>query len=192
MPANLLDIDDPNLNIPEFIVLDASIVLELRTTRIAQPRQKSAASFLNRLRNLTLSGHVMPLLPLLAFEECYFKICQSIIKTEKQRANSPGDWHVYYKNNPNVILRCQDDLNTFNQILQAFPIVVTEPEDLAVLPLDTEQRLAERMGELIQNYRILPKDATILSTAERLGIDTVVSLDGDWARATGFNVITKI
>lgn len=192
MPANLLDISDSHVPIPEFIVLDASIVLELRPSPATHPHHIFAVNFLNRLRNLANAGQVMPLLPLLAFEECYFKICQSIIKAEKRRANFPNNWHNYYKSNPQVILQCRNEINNFYQILLAFPIVVTEPEDLAVLPIDTEQRLAERMGEIILNYLLLPKDATIFSNAERLGIDTVATLDGDWVRADGFNVITII
>ena len=63
---------------------------------------------------------------------------------------------------------------------------------MAIYPIDTEARLADRMKDLIFQYLILPKDATILSEAERLGIDTVVTLDNDWTRADGFSVITNV
>ncbi|MGH2523976.1 MAG: hypothetical protein ACRDH2_15830, partial [Anaerolineales bacterium] len=52
--------------------------------------------------------------------------------------------------------------------------------------------LSTRMGELINQFAILPKDATILSEAERLGIYTVATLDSDWSRAEGFTVFAPM
>jgi predicted nucleic acid-binding protein len=192
MAAILIDINDPNIQLPEFIVLDASVVLELRVSPNRQRHHNSAINFFRRLRPLASSGQVMPLLPLLALEECYFKICQYKILEFLANNNIQTPWHRYYKQNPQIIQNTVQNLQVFYNILRSFPIVVIEPEDLAVLPIDTEPRLSERMKDFIQNFLILPKDATILSNAERLGIDTVVTLDSDWSRADGFKVITVI
>jgi hypothetical protein len=135
---------------------------------------------------------VLPILPLLAFEECLFKICVLQIKTHIQNIGLNIDWKRYYKQNPQVLLHTQRTIDNFCQILHAFPIIVTEPEDLAIYPIDTEARLADRMKDLIYKFLVLPKDATILGEAERLGIDTVVTLDNDWTRADGFSVITIV
>ena len=193
MTANVIDINDPNLQLPEFIVLDASIVLWLRPNHPQNhPNSNIAIQFFNRLQHLVNQGRVKPILPLLAFEECLFKICQLEIKAHIQNIGLNIDWKRYYKQNPQALLRTQSAVDNFCQILQAFPIIVTEPEDLAINPIDTEARLADRMKDLIYQFLILPKDATILSEAERLGIDTVVTLDNDWTRADGFSVITIV
>jgi predicted nucleic acid-binding protein len=188
MPTRILDIGDSNIQIPDFVILDASIVLELRPN-ISQsnPTQTLALNFLNRLQSLAMQGQVMPLLPLLAFEECLFKICKNEIVS---RTPSKSTWEQYYKANPQIILNCGQTLNSFYGILKGFPIVIVEPEDLAVPPINTLRRLADRILEMVLLFKVLPKDATILSAAERLGVDTVVSLDSDWKRADGFTVIT--
>lgn len=184
MPARVVDINDPDLQFPELIVLDASIVLWLRPdSQQSHNNFITAISFFNRLQPLANQGRVKPILPLLAFEECLFKICQFEINAHIQNIGLSNYWVRYYKQNPQVLLRTQSAVDNFCQILQAFPIIVTEPEDLAISPIDTEARLADRMKDLIYQFLILPKDATILGEAERLGIDTVVTLDNDWTRA---------
>ena len=192
MSATLINIDDPNIQFPEFIVLDASIVLELRPRPSRHKYHNSAVNFFRRLQPLAINGQVMPLLPLLALEECYFKICQAIILNFIANNKIQDKWHKYYKQNPQIIQNSIQDLQTFYNILRTFPIVIVEPEDLAVLPIGTKPRLADKMKDFINEYLILPKDATILGNAERLGIDTVVTLDSDWIRADGFTVITVV
>ena len=190
MPARILDISDPNIKIPDLVVLDTSIVLELRTNLPKpHPNHILVVNILNRLCYLASQGQVMLLLPLLAFEECLFKICKNEIM-----AITPitVNWEQYYKANPQIILKSKQTLNSFCEILKSFPIVIVEPEDIAVLPIGTARRLADRMPELILDFQVLPKDATILSVAERLGVDTVVTLDRDWRRADGFTVITTL
>jgi len=100
-------------------------------------------------------------------------------------------WHDYYKAHPSSLRSAVPRLRQFFQALQAFPIVV-EPEDLAVQPKGRVPLLADRLTDLIDQYSILPKDATILSDAERLGIFTVATLDSDWKRASGFTVIAPV
>ena len=182
MPAKLLDIADANLPLADFIVLDASIAL--------QPNAL-AVNFLRRLQVAAQRGEAMPILPLLAFEECYFKICQRFLMRASQQAKYPN-WKDYYKRHPLELQKAHPDLEKFHASLLAVPIWITEPEDVAIQPRGREPLLSNRIGDLINQFAVLPKDATILSEAERLGIRTVASLDSDWSRATGFTVYTKI
>ncbi len=188
MPTTLLDIGDTRLALPEFLVLDASIVLELAADP-AQPHPHHilAVNFLNRLRQFARQGVVKPILPLLAFEECYFKLCWRFLDPLSKSAKLP--WKFYYKKNPAVIHDIHPILSQFYQALLAFPIEITEPEDTAVYPKGREPLLATRIGDFISRFAVLPKDATILSEAERLGVYTVATLDSDWSRADGFTVI---
>jgi predicted nucleic acid-binding protein len=189
MTAKLLDISDPSLHLPEFLILDASIVLELTPDpHKSHPHHTLAVNFLNRLRFAVQQELVKPILPLLAFEECYFKLCKRVL-TEYGRLAGINNWEVYYKRNPLVIRSIHPLLANLYTALLAFPIEISEPEDLAVHPKGQEPLLSVRMGELIDRFAVLPKDATILSEAERLGIFTVATLDSDWSRADGFTVI---
>jgi len=191
MPSILLDISNPNLNIPELLVLDASLILELTPNPVRpHPHHTLAVNFLNRLQAAAQQGQVMTLLPRLAFEECYFKICLRFLVPDAKRVGM--HWHDYYKKNPTAIRAATSTLTLFYQLLQAFPIEVIEPEDLAVTPKGREPPLADRLGDLINQFAVLPKDATILGEAERLGIYTVATLDSDWTRADGFTVIIPV
>ena len=188
MPARILNISDPYIHFPDFIVLDASVVLELRRYQSQpHPNHDQAVNFFRRVSPLAAQGQVMLLLPLLAFEECLFKICVNEIRT---LIPNNARWQDQYKAHPELILTSRQLLLDFYSILKGFPIVIVEPEDIAVLPIDTVRRLADRLPDMILNFQVLPKDATILSVAERLGVDTVVTLDSDWKRADGFTVIT--
>lgn len=191
MAAKLFDLSDPTLPIPEFLILDASILLELAPDPNRPPHKNhvAAVEFLRRLQNEALAERVVVVLPLLAFEECYFKISQRILRA---LAPNSRDWHEYYKQNPNSSQQVVPHLLQFFNTLRRFPIHISEPEDIAASTLTKVTPLAVRMGELINAFRILPKDATILSEAERWQIRDVATLDGDWARADGFNVYTPL
>jgi predicted nucleic acid-binding protein len=189
MAAIIHDIRDSRLPLPDFLVLDASLLLELRPDLTNnRPNHLVAINFLDKLSNAAKTGETIPLLPLLAFEECYFKLCVGILTQYSK--NTSQNWHDYYKNNPKAINAVVPLLINFKQILDAFPIEIIEPEDLAVPPRGKLQLMADRMGEFIGSFSVLPKDATILCDAERLGVFNVATLDGDWKRADGFNVYT--
>jgi predicted nucleic acid-binding protein len=188
MPVKLLDMGDPGLALPEFVVLDASVILELTPDpNHPHPNHVAAKTFLQKLEIQAQQGIVKPILPLLAFEECYFKVCKRALTAYARLARE--EWHVYYKRNPLTLRSIHPALVAFHQSLLSFPIEVTEPEDLAVRPGGTEPRLAERLTHFIDAFAVLPKDATIFSEAERLGIHTVATLDSDYSRADGFAVI---
>jgi predicted nucleic acid-binding protein len=190
MPARILDISDQNIGFPDFIVLDTSIVLELTPNPSSpHPHHDLAVNIFNRLSPLAQQGQIILLLPLLAFEECLFKLCQRDIQA---RSQSQARWLDFYKRDPQVILHSQQTINHFCTILRAFPIDIVEPEDLTIPRIETLPKLQDRMVEMLFNFRVLPKDATILSTAERLGIDTVITLDQDFKRADGFTIITVL
>ena len=186
--------NDSSIAMPEFIVLDASVILELRPPiqNPPHPNHVAANSFLNRLRPFAATGNSMPILPLLAFEEICFKLCQQVIVSKLKANNSSMYWHHYYKNNPQIINSCIPVLEKFHKILTSFPILITEPEDISVTPRGTEKGLAERMIDIMTSFNLLPKDANIISEAERLGIHNLASLDKDWERASGFNVFTVV
>lgn len=186
MPAIFQDIRNPSTQIPEFVIIDASLVLELPTSPVSRPSRGFAVSFLNRLRNDAISGTVIPLLPHLALEECMFKICQRHFIRISQRTGIK--WHEYYKQNPSSIRIIYPTLMSFYSQIIAFPMVVVEPEDLATP--NPQKTISEGMIEYINDFELLPKDAAILSEADRMGVYAIATLDRDYLRADGFTVIT--
>ncbi len=180
MPVvNLADSSTP---LPDYFVVDASLLLVLRSGS-RHRRQASATSFLQRVARECLAGNMVCIAPTLVLEECYFKIIQASIA-----GLTTTHWHRHYKSNPQVIQQCLPAITVFHQTVQALPITVVTSEDLALTqPTNT---LEERMRRFISEYNLLPKDAYILAVAERLGVDDIATLDGDWRRATQFTVYT--
>ena len=71
-------------------------------------------------------------------------------------------------------------------MLQAFPVVILEPEDLS--GTSRLPSVADCMTDYVGRFDILPKDATILSEARRVGVFYIATLDKDYERADGFTV----
>ena len=186
MPAILQDINDTSAPIPEFVIIDASLILELPSSTVSNPSRSYVTSFLNRLRNEALNGSVIPLLPHLALEECLFKICQRYFQSISNISSL--SWHQYYKQNPSSIRNINPTLQQFYAHIQAFPMVIIEPEDLETP--NPQKTISEGMLEYINDFELLPKDAAILSEADRMEVYTIATLDRDYLRADGFTVIT--
>lgn len=189
MVANIINMGDAEIDFPDFLVLDASVLLELKP-RSNHPRHRILVEFMDRLRPLARQQRTLPLLPLLAFEECCFKICKTLFDNEAKKGSSP--WHILYKQNPEFIQECRPKINDLFELIEAFPIMIIEPEDISVIPKGTAPHMADRMIDMIFQFNVLPKDATIIGVAERLDIKTLVTLDTDWHRANGFDVITPV
>jgi len=186
MPAVVRDIRDASLQLPQFIIVDASLLLELVPNSPPHRNHIIAIEFLNRIRNAAQRGEVIPLISYLGLEEFFFKICQ-IYLDEKGKSHKLK-WHEYYKKNPSFIsATIYPVLIKHYQMLKAFPLFILEPVDLTtkskMIPL------AECMIDFIGRFNILPKDATILSEAKRIGVFCIATLDGDFLRADGFTIL---
>lgn len=179
-----VNLADPHAPLPDYLVVDASLLLVLLSGS-SHPHRAAATAFLHRVGNECLNGNMVCLAPTLVLEECYFKIIQWYIKKRLASAS----WHQYYKKKPQVIQQCIARITAFHQLVAALPVAIVTPEDLALTqPTNT---LEERMRHFISAYNLLPKDAYILAVAERLGVDDVATLDHDWKRAsTQFTVYT--
>jgi predicted nucleic acid-binding protein len=191
MPAIIRDISDPSLRIPDSIMLDTSLLLELVPDIQSHPHHQIAVKFLNRLRVATRRREVIPIIPYLVLEEFYFKICQMYLQTAGQQSGIK--WHEYYKQNPQFIsAKVHPVLVQFYQILQAFPIMILESEDLSVTSASRIPSISDCMTDHIGWFNILPKDATILCEAKRVGVLHVATLDKDFERADGFTVFLPL
>ncbi|MFW6042527.1 MAG: hypothetical protein ACOC9C_02470 [Chloroflexota bacterium] len=187
MAATLHDMADPRIPLPDFLVLDASVILRLHP-HLTHRYQTVAQNFLTRAQRSARRNEVLLLLPYLALEECYFNICKFVLQDICGQGNY---WHEYYKNNPHQLSQAYPQLAHLRQILRSFPMKILEPDDL-VASSPAPVRLSTRMLEFVRDFQVLPKDAAILAEAERVGAHTVATLDADWSRADGFDVIMPI
>jgi len=170
---------DPGTPLPEFAILDTSLLLEL-----SLQSQSAAVSFLNRLASAALGGNALLLVPLLVIEECYFKLIQIQYENAGYR-----NWHYDgYKPHPHLISRYWPTLNAFEQAVLNLPAVITGPDDLIVTSLSAIAPLHQQMLQNIQSFWLLPKDAYIVAEAQRLGVTDLATLDSDWDRLDGFTV----
>jgi len=183
MPAIIRDISDPNLPFPDFLILDTSLLLELVANIPHHNQHEIAVNFLYRLRGGASRDEVIPIIPYLVLEEFYFKICRLYL--DSVRGQLP--WDQYYKRYPQCMsTNIQPILIHYYHLLQAFPIIILEPEDLSLNR--GMLSIADCMTNYIGKFQILPKDATILSEANRVGIFQVATLDRDFERADGFTI----
>ena len=185
MPANIIRLNSANLHLPTLLVLDASILLEGVLPNNQNVRHQQGIDFLHLLQTEAKNGNTMGLLPLLAYEECLFKIIQIELKD-----NPINDkrWHDKYKEFPDLIAQTKNTVDRFNSFLKAFPISIIEPEDLTVGDSPSSVKFSEKINHYIYSCNILPKDATILSSADRLGITHIATMDKDFERVDGFTV----
>jgi hypothetical protein len=181
MPPSILDLSDPNVPLPGFILVDASILLMVRSLPGVppSPRQAAATHFLTRIQNAYCVGDTIPLVCPLTLEECYFKIIRW--KYENDPALGGGQWHQLYKNHPQQIRNYLSDIQAFYTWIIGIPFTIIEPEDLVTQGTSLSP-IEDRMRHYSDSCCILPKDACLVAVADRLGITHIASLDRDFER----------
>ena len=79
----------------------------------------------------------------------------------------------------------------FRTLVNNIPLIILEPEDMAVPQKTTAPPLADRMLHFMNTVQILPKDAYFLAVAERLSIEHIATLDKDFYRAKSITIYTE-
>jgi hypothetical protein len=203
--ATIVDLRDPNLSLPDYLLIDASILLASRSVPGGSPSARSVAAiqFLTLVRQACAAGRIIALVSILTLEECYFKIIQWRYDNDPALANQraavgqqlgirPGrvGWHRLYKRYPQLIQNYYPDIQAFHQSVTGIPLTVIEPRD-CIGWNSTSLPIEERMRYHIHSCCILPKDAYLFAIAERLGIQHIATLDRDFNRlGAGFTVYT--
>ena len=188
MPAKFQDIYDASVKLPDFIVVDASLFLELAPSNPKSNFHHGAASsFLARAQSSALNGSLVVILPLVALAECYHNICRWIIEPVAKASKS--GWVQYAKKNPHIMAGAVPFLRSFTLLLQMFPVQIPEPDMSALKSGHSMPLLSDTLLENMDRFELMSKDALIIAEAERLGVFTLATLDADWKRADGFTVI---
>jgi hypothetical protein len=204
--ATILDLRDPSLPLPNFLLLDASVLLAaLSPSGAPTPPQRSAATglFLRRVQQACHNGDTIPLVCILTLEECYFKIIQWGYENDRslgaQRATIAAQlgvhpnrigFHQLYKHYPQAIQNYLPTIQAFYQSVIGIPLTILEPQDF-VDPSAASPSIEERMRHYIRSCSILPKDAYLTAVANRLGVQHIATLDKDFDRlGADFTVYT--
>ena len=188
--ATIIDLGDPNAPLPDYLLLDASVLLRLLfgDAKIVQ--------FVDRVAQAYRDGDTIALVCILTLEECYHKIIQreyerdldpSLQRFRQTTANKRGiplghvRWHDLYKERPRFIGHYLTDIDAFFQMVARIPVHVLEPEDLADSTLSSPP-IEPRMRDIMRSYYLLGKDAYMVAIAERLKVQHIATLDPDFQR----------
>lgn len=192
MPPTVVDLRNSNVPLPAFLLIDASVLLAIRSLpgRAPSARSQAATQFLTRIQQAYQNDDAIPLVCALTLEECYFKIIRS--KFENDPSLGRGHWHQLYKNHFQQIQNYFPDVQAFYQWIIGIPLTVVEPEDLAD-PKGVSLSIEQRMRHYTQSCCILPKDAYLIAVAERLEVRHIATLDSDFTRlGADFTIYTLL
>jgi predicted nucleic acid-binding protein len=169
MSASIFDLQAP---LPRSLYWDASFLVHAAYS--AGRHHRACFAFLDRL---THAADTLSYLSTLTLDETLFALLRlKVIEEYPDR----GFWEVY-RERPAVIEPCLGELQALVERLSIDPrirIVGTERDDLFAA-LVTMAR-----------YALLPRDALHLSVMARLGIDSIVTTDGDFMPVDGLRLYT--
>lgn len=194
--ATTLDFSVSDISLPDLLLFDASILLELVPVfGTAKPeRNESVLQFLERVREARRRGECFPLVAIHSLLECYHKILlveyerdpaldkrRDAIAHRRQIDKSKVTWHHLYKDSPKLVQRYYRKIENFFQAVRIIPVSVIEPEDLAVSRSNVAT-IEERVRYYIKSHCLWVNDGYLVAVAERLGVYQIATLDRDFDR----------
>lgn len=188
----LYNLADPTTALPSQLVLDSSLLLALRKGD-DNPQAITAYRFIKALGAQVAAQRTVAWLLMPVLQECYHVILSRSLRRSWEAMvpeSRPPNWLAAYKRRPELLAAGFADLQSFDQILAAIPLMPVQPGDLDTAYLT--QPLDDRIRHFITTYYLLPQDALILAQAERLGVMAVATLDGDWQRVAEFDIYTAL
>jgi predicted nucleic acid-binding protein len=163
---------DLNASLPRSLYWDASFLVH--ATYSAGRHHHTCYAFLERLSQ---ASNTLSYVSTLALDEAAFALIR--LRVDEDYPDR-GFWEVY-RERPSVIQPCLRELQVLIDRLSADPrirLVGTEREDMTTAL------------EMMARYALLPRDALHLSVMARLGIDSIVTTDDDFAPIEGLNLFT--
>src|SRR5262245_14754980 len=154
MAATLVELADPSVALPDFLVLDATIVVEwFAPPQCRTPTVDFAAvsAFGRRVRAAALGGTTLVILPQLALEECFHVQAKWVLKSPAKSA--ANDWVIYRKENPATVLQAIPNIRTALQDIIDFPMWVPEADEL-VRSVFSPWFFRERVPELMASFHL--------------------------------------
>lgn len=172
------------------------------------PRGKAhrdCEKFLRRMRNRINTGRLRLFASPMVIEECIYRIVrvhyerelgqnrdkyEAEIEAAKERdPKHEYDWHDLYKDHPELLSGCEDQIRQFNLAIEGIPIAVVPPEELK--EAKDEKPFVDEVKRVVIESNLLPRDAFYVVTAERIGADVVV-MDRDFERVEGITIYSGL
>jgi predicted nucleic acid-binding protein len=194
MAGNLLDLNDPSTVLPNRFIVDTNVIVErvfaaliLRTPAPNPLQAQQAAGFFQMLLAARKAGILTPTV----YGELVHVVIGYFLKQFGLRQTPRMDRLQVYKQFPGYIKTLEPILQQLRFFLVTSGLLVISPDELG--PIDPGTTFDAHLIELCCNYGLDTADAMILSEAERLGIRSIVTMDGDMQRASAdFDIYTWI
>jgi predicted nucleic acid-binding protein len=188
MPATTRRFSDP---LGGILYLDTSVLMckvELDTNG-GSPAQ--AIAFLEKIREMARREEVALVCTDLVVNEMCFQIVRQKLAPEitllQQEFKTNEKWWVaLYRQHPEVLARCQPEIDRFYEFLQAYPLLVLSARDLEGALAAQAPHLAVR--ELMRQFYLLPTDAYHVVYSRLAGADAIATMDPDFSRVDGLTV----
>jgi predicted nucleic acid-binding protein len=194
MAGSLFDLNDPTVVLPNRFVVDTNVIVErvfaalILRTPIPDPLQaQQAAGFFQMLLPARKAGIVTPTV----YGELVHVVIGYFLKQFGLRRTPRMDRLQVYKRFPGYIKTLEPILQQLRFFLVTSGLLVISPDELE--PIDPATTFDGHLIELCCDYGLDTADAMILFEAERLGIGSIVTMDGDIQRASAdFDIYTWI
>ncbi len=191
MSGRLVDLSQPNASIPNPVVVDTNVVIAFfqRFFPGSRPQQASQASaFFRHLR----TAKQQAILPPTAYSELLHIAVRDRYRHlvhGQQRALSArlgariSDWKSLYKHDPSILRQYRRNLSLIRQGLILNNVVISGPEDFDFRQFGSASPYQEELIDRMVRYGLDTSDTLIVMEASRLGVASIVTMDGDLQRA---------
>jgi predicted nucleic acid-binding protein len=194
MAGNVFDLADPDVRLPEFFLLDTNVVCERFLAELIpalpQPQVAKAQRAVDLFQRLE-DEHTVGLITPIIYSELMHVAIKLFFQQQALRQTPKTTWLKLFKSHPTLIRDVRTVLEQLCVVLRTSRLVMISPEELG--KIDAGTTYDYRLIELCWTYSLDTGDAGILLEAERLGVDSIVTMDADFRRAqTSFDIYTWI
>lgn len=197
MSGSVVDLMQPDVTIPDPVVLDTNVVVEWIQTSNQQPSRQMlrARSFIQRLIRsnqeaiLTPTGYSEVLhFAIMARYKSVFKQQGKVALAARYGVNI-SDPRRLFKQDSSILQQYAASLNVLVGSLTGANVAIAEPDEFG--PIASGRSHQRELLHLVTHYGLDTSDALILMEASRLGVRSIVTMDGDMLRARAdFDIYT--
>lgn len=191
MSGRLIDLSQPNVTIPDPVALDTSVVVAYFQRFFPGQDQLQVTRASAFFQHLSIGNQQAVITPTAYSELMHVAVKQRYERLVKgnQRAltsrygRTINRWTDLYKADATILQQFAANLTRLRQGLVANNVVIAGPDDLDFGTYPVRLPYAEELVDRIARVGLNTSDTLIVLEAERLGIDSIVSMDRDMQRA---------
>lgn len=187
--AGNVDLNNPTSALPQLIVVDTNLVLELLAASLGYSQHPAhalrAQDFSRRLSQAGTFGVVMPatfielthLLVKFAYQHAFRHGKSALV----QRFGPLSSWSDLYKRDPSILQGMRSDLTELARLMTASQLYLFDSGRF--LPFASGRSHDEELIHVMCEYGLDSGDALMLMEAQRVPVLDIASLDADLMRA---------